>query len=51
MKLNGRNLYIKTNNFEIKVKLFIYIYIYIYCLQQVRTENEVMRGSNLDFSR
>ena len=49
MKLNGRNLYIKTNNFEIKVKLFIYIYIY--CLQQVRTENEVMRGSNLDFSR
>ena len=27
MKLNGRNLYIKTNNFEIKVKLFIYIYI------------------------
>ena len=51
MKLNGRNLYIKTNNFEIKVKLFIYIYIYIFCLQQVRTENEVMRGSNLDFSR
>ena len=24
MKLNGRNLYIGTNNFEIKVKLFIY---------------------------